>query len=72
MKFIEKYKKLIFLLFVVIWLFCLVLIFKGYSDLAMGIIAFIVSIYVFVLIIHDCKVLDDIAAKKNKDGDEHE
>lgn len=72
MKFIEKNKKIIIFILFLIWLFCLVLIFNGYTDLAMGIVAFIVSIYVFVLIIHDCKTLDDIAAKKNKDVDEHE
>lgn len=71
-KIIDKYGDLIIFLLVVLCLVCLILLTYGYIYIAMGIISIYLFIYIFISSIRDIKALNDIASKKNKDGDDNE
>ena len=68
----DKYNNVIISLFVVLGLVCNILISYGYTAITLVIITIIFVIYIFISHIRDIKALDDIAAKKDKDGDDHE
>lgn len=68
----DKYNNVIISLFVVLCLVCNILISYGYTAITLVIITIIFVIYIFISHIRDIKALDDIAAKKDKDGDDHE